>query len=393
MKDKTAFVGGKSKARFSALDWLLLPLVGLLTIGIISGTTEWIARKETAVYSTCETRIDGSFGLRFTPNSTCIEKVPEGLPVRYQINSCGHRAHMECGAKPAGIYRIVVIGSSLAFGSRVPWEETFPARLPKQLSRETGHAVEVYNEGILEWGTPRVLASRMNEVLAEQPDLILVIISPWDVENASVLISELPRRRPNQSLLARIKAGPLPQSLLEVIRGLGKQSTAAFWLRHFIFRSQSQLVAATLNKKESAGFLRSDFDPAWRDHLREFDSQFATIAGSAAAAKVPITAVLIPDRAEAAMVWMGTWPEGYDPYKLDRELRSIVRSHGGVYVDILPGFRNTPDPGDSYFPNDGHPDGNGHELISELLTESLIASPIPALTASPNAQSGIGIAR
>jgi hypothetical protein len=231
----------------------------------------------------------------------------------------------------------------------------------------------------------------MNEVLAEQPDLILFIISPWDVEHASVLFSELPRMRPDPSLLTRIKTEPLRQSLPEAIEELRGHSRTAFWVQHLMLESQSQLVAATLMEGESAGFLRSDFDPAWQDHLREFDTQFARIAGSAAAAKVPVAGVLVPDRAEAEMIWMKAWPEGYDPYKLDRELNRIVSSLGGIYLDILPGFQNIPDPGNKYFPIDGHPDGNGHEMISELLAEALTASPIPELKVAAAAPTGVGI--
>jgi hypothetical protein len=157
-----------------------------------------------------------------------------------------------------------------------------------------------------------------------------------------------------------------------------------------MLESNSQLVSATLIEGESADFLRASYGPAWRDHLEEFETQFAAIATRAAAAKVPLAAVLIPDRAEATMVWMGASPKGYDPYKLDRELRSVVASHGGIYLDILPGFQSIPDPGSNYYPIDGHPDGNGQKVISDLLSEALIAGQIRALKISPSTPTGMG---
>ena len=54
----------------------------------------------------------------------------------------------------------------------------------------------------------------------------------------------------------------------------------------------------------------------------------------AKAAGVPLVAVLVPNRAQSAMISMGEWPAGYDPYKLDNELSAIVTSHGGMYIDI-----------------------------------------------------------
>ena len=55
---------------------------------------------------------------------------------------------------------------------------------------------------------------------------------------------------------------------------------------------------------------------------------------------MPLVAALLPQRAQAAMISRSRWPAGFDPYKLDNELRSMVVSHGGTYVDILPDFRN-----------------------------------------------------
>ena len=63
---------------------------------------------------------------------------------------------------------------------------------------------------------------------------------------------------------------------------------------------------------------------------------------------------LVPTRAQAAMISMGEWPAGYDPYKLDDELRAIVTSHGGIYIDILPDFRNIPNP-EQYYLSCGWP--------------------------------------
>ena len=60
-------------------------------------------------------------------------------------------------------------------------------------------------------------------------------------------------------------------------------------------------------------------------------------------AGIPLVAVLVPDRTQAAMIsMMDECPKGFDPYKLGNELRSIIVSHGGTYIDILPEFRTYP---------------------------------------------------
>jgi len=47
--------------------------------------------------------------------------------------------------------------------------------------------------------------------------------------------------------------------------------------------------------------------------------------------------------------------DGYDPYELDHELRSIITSYGGIYLDVLPSFRNVHDLQADYYAVEGHP--------------------------------------
>ena len=65
-----------------------------------------------------------------------------------------------------------MVGSSLAEGFTVSQEQSFAAKLPLILSRDTGHSIELYNEG-MEWGTPRSIDLRFDDALAAKPDLIL----------------------------------------------------------------------------------------------------------------------------------------------------------------------------------------------------------------------------
>jgi hypothetical protein len=91
--------------------------------------------------------------------------------------------------------------------------------------------------------------------------------------------------------------------------------------------------------------------------------------------------VLIPNRAQTAMISMGKWPAGFDPYELDNELRKIVESHGGTYITILPDYRDIPNPEHGFVPVDGHPNPEGHALIASLLARKLTSDVLPALDA------------
>ena len=172
-------------------DWILLPFISLLTIVVLAGSGELIARRvfsgSTTLMKNCMVMDDKSTGPRAIPNTVCWEKIPESQLVEYRFNGCGHRAGMECLPKQPGTYRIVMTGSSLALGEGVQREQTFAALLPEELSQETGRKIELYNES-MGWGFPHSVRLRFNEVLAAKPDLILWILTPGDIEGASLIV-------------------------------------------------------------------------------------------------------------------------------------------------------------------------------------------------------------
>jgi hypothetical protein len=163
-------------------------------------------------------------------------------------------------------------------------------------------------------------------------------------------------------------------------------SKTTLMVQHCIYKNQSLFVNSSLKQEDGGGRLGGEMNAAWLSHLKQFDSYAADIEKQAQTAGVPLVAVLVPDRAQAAMISMGEWPQGYDPYKLDDELRSIITRHGGIYIDILPDYRNIPNPEQGYLPVDGHPNANGHATISKLLAKELTNGAVPALRAAAQSQ-------
>jgi len=175
-------------------------------------------------------------------------------------------------------------------------------------------------------------------------------------------------------------------SIAGAVREHFDRTRTALLVRHFLFESQSRYVKSFLMGGGGTEFLRARPDAEWRGDLMHFDSLAAGMQRQAVAAGVPFVAVLVPNRAQAAMISMGEWPRGDDPYTVGDQLRDIVTSHGGTYIDILPYFRNIPNPERYYFPVDGHPDANGQALIANLLAKELTGGAVPALKAAPQPQ-------
>jgi hypothetical protein len=270
-----------------------------------------------------------------------------------------------------------MIGTSTAFGTLVPREQTLAARLPAELSRQTGRKVELYNEA-LPWETPRVAALRFNGVLAAQPDLILWMVMPWDIKNAA--------------MLQPVSEAPAAGGFLHRARKLAKSTRTRALLEYSLSQMPGASVRPYMMGIGGPEFLGANLSAEWRRGLAGFDGYAAEIEARARAANIPLVAVFVPQRAQAAMISTGQWPPGYDPYKLSDALRSILVSHGGIYLDILPGFRPIPNPEQGYFAVDGHPNAAGHALLAKLIAGAMTGSEAAALQAefAPRAADGAG---
>jgi hypothetical protein len=379
-----------TEERLPRRDRILLPCVFFGTVILLGGGAELVARlvftqSQTGI-ERCTVLNDATTGVRGIPNSVCFEKSPESANIEFNFNKCGHRAGMECGPKPAHVYRIVMTGSSLALGERVQQQESFAALLPTALSLKTGRSVELYNESMF-WGYTHSVTLRFNDVLAARPDLILWILTPVDVERSFLVlpspdeIGQWKSKSLSERIWLRLNSILASEAGKAAITDLLGRSRATLMLRHFLYQSQSLYVNAALAGLDNdAGFFRDPMSALWKEGLKQVDSDAATIGAQASNAGVPFAAVYVPNRAQSAMVSMGQWPTGIDPYKLDGQLRLIIESHGGKYIDLLPEFRAVPNPERFYFPVDGHPNPEGHALLTKLLAKELTSGVVPTLT-------------
>jgi hypothetical protein len=386
---------GAKEEKLSVRDWVLLPLTGLLSLCILAGSAEVIARYRFSASRTskesCLVLNDPSTGIRGIPNSTCWEKGPEDQLVEYKFDRCGYRSALQCGPKPPGTYRIVMTGSSLAMGERVPMEQTLAALLPQQLSERTGQKIELYDEGMA-MSFPRATVQRFNDVLAQKPDMVLWVLSPVDVENAAYLYAENAAMKSNRAawMWHRLKEAIATDSIPDAIRTHVDATRTALMLRHLLYENESadEYVNSYLaGPDRNTGFLKANPSPEWQERLKEFERSAADIEVRTNAAGATFAAVLLPLRAQAAMISTGTWPAGYDPYKLGREMRAIVESHGGIWIDVLPDFREVQSPERYFFPVDGHPDARAHAIFSRLIAAKLTSGATPVLKPRPQIES------
>jgi hypothetical protein len=356
-------------------DRVLLPVLGLASIALIAVTAELIARhffSESAErLAPCLVLNDPSHGVRGIPHSTCREKSLESKLIEYRLDSAGFRSGFASQEKPAGTFRIVMVGSSVAMGERVSFEQTLAALLPKELSNRSQRPIELYNEGMA-FGFARNVALRFPDALAAKPDAVLWLLTPLDVQLANVedVQSAFGGPAPAPRAVDRLKA-----QLLSKLRTSGGDIVTGFALRHWIYAHEGQDVYVrsflSSGSEPETGFLKQSFGPFWEARLHDFAGYAALVESQARQAGVPLIATFLPNHPQAAMIAQGSWPEGFDPYQLGERLRAIIVAGGGQYVDVLPEFRNLKNVGDLYFPMDGHPNEMGYARITPLLADKL----------------------
>ena len=260
----------------------------------------------------------------------------------------------------------------------MPLGKTFAALLPLELSRQTGRTVDLYNEG-MPWRSPHFIALHFNDVLAAKPDMILWALTAGDLSARSGKVNLLPISDRKNSFLVRawhrVKAAYAAGSFMDLIRYIYRHTRTATLLTHFLYSSQSQLVKASI----MTGGYMSEPTLEQKRGLKQFDQDSARMETQAMNAGVPLVTVLLPDHGEADMILTQDLPSGVDPYSRDKELRSIITSHGGTYIDIFSDLRNKPDLQRGYFIAEGHPNALGHAIFTEVLAQELTNGSVPAL--------------
>jgi hypothetical protein len=373
-----------SEPRLPRRDFIFFPLLGLLTICLLAGSTEFVARwtfpTTRSLAEDCMVSNDVSTGMRGIPNSVCKDQALDAEFTEYRFNSSGYRSDENFGPKPDGTYRIVMVGTSFATGLRVPVEKTFAVLLPEELSRRTGRNVQLYNEGIIR-RLPDVIAEHFNEVLKVNPDMILWVVTRSDVQNMAMIpnLQSGPKLKVEsmfQNDWRLLHTEPFGTAIIDIF----DHTHSSTLFRHELYQSQSMYVKSYLMGNDSEmGYLRARQSADWQNRLRAFDLGASELALAAKSAGIPLVAVYLPRGPQAAMISMNDWSPEYDPYKLDNELRSIVVSHGGTYIDILPEFQTVPNPERGFFKVEGHPNALGHALISLFLAKQLTGGAVPAL--------------
>lgn len=364
----------------------MILLIAAATLVLLACVSEGVARLMFRDSSTttlkCLIMTDRSTGVRGIPGSSCQMKSLESPLVDYHFNACGFRTPQPCGPPPTGTYRIVLIGSSFAYGMHVAQADSMAAKLGPMLSQRTGMPVDIFNEG-MQWGTPGALSQHIDDVLRMKPDMILWALTPLDAQNALSVLPFVSNEQPGYSLPSARKAAdaapvaaPKPALPVRAWRrfiGALSDTRTVFLLQHYLYRSQSQFLDHALAQGDAIDYLRVPTPPALQSGLDDFAMVSRRIADRAQAAHVPLVVTPLPLRAQAVMLTNSDWDhKRFDPSRLGRALRTIVEANGARYVDMTEGLASKPQAGQLYFSVDEHLPPQGHTMLAEQLSDALM---------------------
>jgi hypothetical protein len=357
----------------SRFDWIILPLIAAATVGLLGyGTksyTDFLSAHSEWLIGKCVRLTDT--GPHAVPNSVCHEENSYNQLVEYRFNSCGDRTSLDCEKKPDGAYRIVLLGASNPMGLSIPESDSLAERLSADLSRSTHRRVEVYNAAMLGTaGSPDLLVNRMPQLMALRPDLMLWVISSWDVN------PDKPDDAPAPPAGSQIR-------LRDVRRLLNQPKITAF-LKGYLYRSQSLFMAAYMRRVPGIAHLSAAVNTEEAERMRHLPLDVSTIANQAKLAGVPVVAVFLPNRGESGLLSISPRPAGIDPDRLNNNLRTIMSSNGAIYVDVVPELEKAPNLDGLYDPYGSHLNAEGQGVLAQILSNALTAGAVPTL--SPNEQ-------
>jgi hypothetical protein len=330
-------------------------------------------------------------GFRYT-------QIQEGRAL-IRINSAGFRDREHTLQKPAGVFRIAVLGDSFAEALQVDESRTFWSVLERELQpcpALAGKTVEVLNFGVSGFGTAQELELLRSRVWAYQPDLVLLAFLPGnDVRNNSPTL-EPDRRRPFYRLVGdRLE---LDRSFLEDPEVVRMRTSTSVWLKD-VLRRNSLLMALVYHARHREPAAPADaqssevglddrvfappHDDNWRaawqvtegilslmaTEVRQHDSRLviAVLNNAVQVAPDPAVTQAMADRLNVG-----------DIDEPDRRLQQFGEREGVPIILITPPMREIARRERVYFhgfantaPGTGHWNELGHRTAGEILAREL----------------------
>ncbi|MDP8257217.1 MAG: GDSL-type esterase/lipase family protein [Candidatus Alcyoniella australis] len=231
--------------------------------------------------------------------------------------------------KPADVFRLFVVGDSVAYGANVQTWRTFAALVGQGLDQSfPGRRHEVFNAAVPGYDLTQMALRLERDVLPHQPDLVLVCADPFDV-----------RPELQQGISERRRNGPL----VHKIQGLLHHSRMYYLLSLALIRARHSIEKTPFGE---------------RGHALEI-----------------IEAVF--QRADVAHLYVPVAMLESDRRSFYQEGRQWYQRSGLDWVDTYPALQSALDEqgADALLISPVHLTGEGHRLVAEEILRYLDEHP------------------
>lgn len=362
---------GSSRSGLSGRDYVILPLLSLLTVVVLFVGTEVTTR---IVWSSVDRGycmyFDSISGPHGKPNCTSVVKIPEApRPVVHRFNNCGYRSQASCGPKSLGTYRIDILGSSIAEGYMIPYHQMLASVMVGALQQAWRKPVEF--ENLAAEGCPPIYSYRhLREALKLNPDAVVLVVNPWDLEQD--VDPKLFAMRDQSLPIDRAPAPIVKLNPVQQLQAWTHDSRTMLVAQHYLLQNEDTFLKLyVMAGGDHTAFIRYPFDPAWRKRFEITDTLLGEMAERIHAAGVAFLVVAVPERAQVLMVHKRDLPPGIDPFAFTREISKIASRHDILFVDALKAFANAPEPEKLFYVVDGHATPLAHQIMGESIASEL----------------------
>jgi len=329
--------------------------------------------------------------------------------VPVQINALGLRDTERAYAKPAGVFRVLVLGDSFVEAMHVPLQDTFPRLLESRLRTAVGDMrVEVISAGVSGYGTASEVLYFEDEGKRFAPDLVVLAFYPGnDVKNNSPTLEDKLKPVYVDGRLDRVAGDARAAER----RGVLGRSAAYQYIRQLVLTRQPALAQALVR----LGVLRPEAvrrapdragvpvdywvyaptpDAEWAEAWGHTERLLERLRQSVAASGARLAIAVLSAREQ---VYPASWqavlaahpamaPLPWDLDAPQRRVESWCAQHQVPCVTLAGPFREAAQAGAAplHFHYDGHFTPAGHQLAARVLADFVTAQGV-----GPTVQRGV----
>ena len=273
----------------------------------------------------------------------------------WRINRLGFRDRDHALAPEPGVFRIVVIGDSIAEGLGVDDDSAiFPALLEKRMA-EAGHEIEVVNLAVRGYNTQQEVAMLVERGLAFQPDLVLLQYCANDVTQMDGgLIQRLREVEENGEVADETLMNPL-------------------------------LTWSAVYRLLFLGLIRDDMQNEHDQELKHLTentvgSSFARLAEISREQGFPVFVVVFPrlEKRPVSRKYQGIYRLVVYQSRVDAsKVQEYSANHGFMHLNLALAMERCRDNGESLAVDTLHPNERGHACAADAITQFLLRQEIP----------------